>query len=213
MNRYPLWKYLVIAIVLAIGFLYASPNIFGEVPAVQISPLQPGVKVDTELMSKVEAALAQDGVTSTGGLLDPTGLKMKFADTDTQLKAKDIIQKALGEDYVVALNLLSNAPEWMRSLNILPMYLGLDLRGGVHFLLQVDMNGALSKAAERYVGDVRQLMREKEIRYAGVTRDGSAVQVRYRDDATREKGKAAIEANIPGVTVKTRDEGATSSSC
>ena len=207
MNRYPLWKYLVIAIVLAVGFLYASPNIFGEVPAVQVSALQPGVKVDPDLMSKVEAVLAKEGVTSTGGLLDPSGLKMKFADTDTQLKAKDIIQKALGEDYVVALNLLSNAPGWMRSLNILPMYLGLDLRGGVHFLLQVDMNGALSKAAERYVGDVRQLMREKDIRYAGVIRDGSSVQVRFRDEATREKGRTAIEGNIPGLTVKPREEG------
>jgi preprotein translocase subunit SecD len=207
MNRYPLWKYLVIAFVLAIGFLYASPNIFGEVPAVQVSSLQPGVQMDAAVMARVDEALAKEGVTSAGGQLDPTGLKMRFADTDTQLKAKDIIQKALGEDYVVALNLLSNAPNWMRSLNILPMYLGLDLRGGVHFLLQVDMEGALSKAAERYVGDVRQLMREKEIRYAGVSRDGQSVVVRYRDDATREKGREAIEANIPGLTTKTRDDG------
>jgi preprotein translocase subunit SecD len=155
MNRYPLWKYLLIAFVLGIGFLYASPNIFGEVPAVQVSPVQAGTPLDTSLVTRVEEALAKEGVQSQGALLESKNLKVRFADPDTQLKAKDIIQKALGEEYVVALNLLSNAPDWMRSINALPMYLGLDLRGGVHFLLQVDMNGALSKAADRYVGDVR----------------------------------------------------------
>ena len=207
MNRYPLWKYLLIAFVLGIGFLYASPNIFGEVPAVQVSPVQAGTPLDTSLVTRVEEALAKEGVQSRGVLLEAKNLKVRFADPDTQLKAKDIIQKALGEDYVVALNLLSNAPDWMRSINALPMYLGLDLRGGVHFLLQVDMNGALSKAADRYVGDVRQLLRDKDVRYGGVTRDGQSVQVRFRDAESREKALAVIERDIQGVTVKAREDG------
>jgi preprotein translocase subunit SecD len=207
MNRYPLWKYLLIAFVLGIGFLYASPNIFGEVPAVQVSPVQAGTPLDTSLVTRVEEALAKEGVQSQGALLEATNLKVRFADPDTQLKAKDIIQKTLGEDYVVALNLLSNAPDWMRSINALPMYLGLDLRGGVHFLLQVDMNGALSKAADRYVGDVRQLLRDKDVRYGGVTRDGQSVQVRFRDAESRAKALAVIERDIQGVTVKAREDG------
>jgi preprotein translocase subunit SecD len=207
MNRYPLWKYLLIAFVLGIGFLYASPNIFGEVPAVQVSPVQAGTPLDTSLVTRVEEALAKEGVQSRGVLLEAKNLKVRFADPDTQLKAKDIIQKALGEDYVVALNLLSNAPDWMRSINALPMYLGLDLRGGVHFLLQVDMNGALSKAADRYVGDVRQLLRDKDVRYGGVTRDGQSVQVRFRDAESRAKALAVIERDIQGVTVKAREDG------
>jgi preprotein translocase subunit SecD len=207
MNRYPLWKYLLIAFVLGIGFLYASPNIFGEVPAVQVSPVQAGTPLDTSLVTRVEEALAKEGVQSRGVLLEAKNLKVRFADPDTQLKAKDIIQKTLGEDYVVALNLLSNAPDWMRSINALPMYLGLDLRGGVHFLLQVDMNGALSKAADRYVGDVRQLLRDKDVRYGGVTRDGQSVQVRFRDAESRAKALAVIERDIQGVTVKAREDG------
>lgn len=202
MNRYPLWKYLIIAVALAIGLLYSAPNIFGEVPAVQVSPLKAALKVDPALMGRVEQALAGAGIEAKGALLDPTSIKVRFADPDTQIKAKDAIQKALGEDYVVALNLLPNAPRWMIAINALPMYLGLDLRGGVHFLLQVDMQGALTKAADRYASDIRQELREKEIRYGGITRDGQSVQVRFRDEATRDKAQAAIERSSPDLIVK-----------
>lgn len=202
MNRYPLWKYLVIAVALAIGLLYAAPNIFGEVPAVQVSPVKTTLKVDPALMGRVEQALAGAGIEPKGAFLDPTSLKVRFADPDTQIKAKDAIQKALGEDYVVALNLLPNAPRWMIAINALPMYLGLDLRGGVHFLLQVDMNGALTKAADRYASDIRQELREKDIRYGGVAREGLSVQVKFRDEATRDKAQAIIERNSPDLLVK-----------
>ena len=207
MNRYPLWKYLVIGVVLLVGLLYAAPNIFGEVPAVQVSPVRAGLTADTALAAKVEETLAKEGVKTQGSFLEPSGVKVRFADPDTQLKAKDVLQKALGDDYVVALNLLSNAPGWMRAINALPMYLGLDLRGGVHFLMQVDMNGALTKAADRYASDVRQLLREKDVRYAGVGREGQTVNIRFRDEATRDKGLDGIERNLPGVTLKTKAEG------
>ena len=207
MNRYPLWKYLIIAVAVAIGILYSAPNIFGEVPAVQVSPLKAAIKVDPALMGRVEQALAGAGIEAKGALLDPTGIKVRFADPDTQIKAKDAIQKALGEDYVVALNLLPNAPRWMIAINALPMYLGLDLRGGVHFLLQVDMDGALTKAADRYASDIRQELREKDVRYGGINRDGQSVQVRFRDEATRDKAQAVIERSSPDLILKQQGAG------
>jgi len=202
MNRYPLWKYVVIAVALAIGFLYASPNIFGEVPAVQVSPIKATLKVDPALMTRVEKALLDAGVEARGAFMDQTSIKVQFGDPDTQIKARDVLQRALGEDYVVALNLLPNAPRWMIAMNALPMYLGLDLRGGVHFLLQVDMQGALVKAADRYSADIRQLLREKEIRYGGIAREGPSVQVKFRDEATRDKAQEAIERSLPDLLVK-----------
>jgi preprotein translocase subunit SecD len=208
MNRYPLWKYVVIAVALAIGFLYASPNIFGEVPAVQVSPLKAALKVDETLLARVDQALAKSGIEPKGAFLEPGTIKVRLVDPDTQIRAKDVLQRELGEDYVVALNLLSNAPQWMAAINALPMYLGLDLRGGVHFLLQVDMDGAMRKAAERYAGDIRQVLREKDIRYAGITREGQTVQVRFRDEATREKALDILERELPDLLVKAQGAGA-----
>ncbi|MEO8038344.1 MAG: protein translocase subunit SecD [Betaproteobacteria bacterium] len=207
MNRYPLWKYVVIAVALVIGFLYAAPNIFGEVPAVQVSPLKATLKVDPALMTRVEKVLLDAGVEARGAFMDQTSIKVRFADPDTQLKAKDAIQRALGEDYVVALNLLPNAPRWMIAINALPMYLGLDLRGGVHFLLQVDMQGALVKAADRYSADIRQLLREKEVRYGGISREGQSVQVKFRDEATRDKAQSVIESSLVDLVVKQEGAG------
>ncbi len=207
MNRYPLWKYVVIAVAFVIGVLYAVPNIFGEVPAVQISPVKATLKVDPALMTRVDQALAGAGVEAKGAFMDPTSIKVRFGDPDTQIKAKDAIQKALGEDYVVALNLLPNAPRWMIAINALPMYLGLDLRGGVHFLLQVDMQGALVKAADRYAGDIRQLLRDKDVRYGGISREGQGVQVKFRDEAIRDKAQAVIERDLPDLVVKQQGAG------
>ncbi len=207
MNRYPLWKYVVIAVALVIGFLYAAPNIFGEVPAVQVSPLKATLKVDPALMTRVEKVLLDAGVEARGAFMDQTSIKVRFADPDTQLRAKDAMQRALGEDYVVALNLLPNAPRWMIAINALPMYLGLDLRGGVHFLLQVDMQGALVKAADRYSADIRQLLREKEVRYGGISREGQSVQVKFRDEATRDKARSVIESSLVDLVVKQEGAG------
>ncbi|MCU0842329.1 MAG: preprotein translocase subunit SecD, partial [Thiobacillaceae bacterium] len=205
MNRYPLWKYLAIAVALLIGLTYTLPNFFGEVPAVQVSPVRTTEKVDAALMQRVEAALKQAGIQPTGVTQDARSVKARLADTDTQLKAKDALQAALGPGYTVALNLLSASPQWLADIGALPMYLGLDLRGGVHFLLQVDMPKALEKAAERYQGDIRSLLREKKIRYAGLARDKDVVNLRFRDAATRGEARKVIEETYPELELAESD--------
>ncbi|MFN0041433.1 MAG: protein translocase subunit SecD [Burkholderiales bacterium] len=207
MNRYPIWKYIFIAVALTIGLLYTLPNFFPEVPAVQISPGKATAKIDATVLAQVEQALNKANVIPAGLFLDSASIKVRLADTDTQQRAKDIIQGALGENYVVALNLLSSAPGWMSSINALPMYLGLDLRGGVHFLLQVDMKGALAKAADRYAADVRATLRSKEIRYAGISRNGQVVTVKFRDLPTRDQALAELEKEIPDLLLTASDAG------
>ena len=207
MNRYPLWKYVVIAVALLIGLTYTLPNFYGEVPAVQVSPVRTTEKVDAALMQRVEAALAQAGITTRGVAMDARSVKARFADTDTQLKAKDALQQALGPGYTVALNLLSASPEWLTSIGALPMYLGLDLRGGVYFLLQVDMPKALEKAAERYQGDIRTLLREKKVRYAGLAREKDVVTLRFREAAPREEARRAIAEAYPELELRESGSG------
>ena len=197
MNRYPLWKYVVVGAALALALLYTLPNFFGEVPAVQVQPMRATQKADTALMQQVEATLKQAGLASTGVTLDATSVKARFADTDGQLKAKDALQTALGANHTVALNLLPASPAWLGSLGALPMYLGLDLRGGVHFLLQVDMPKALEKSAERYQNDIRALLREKKVRYVGIDREQDHVVLKLRDTAQRDEARRAIEAAYP----------------
>jgi preprotein translocase subunit SecD len=205
MNRYPLWKYILIAIALAVGLFYTLPNFFGEVPAVQISPVKSTAKVDESLLTRVDQALSQANIKPDGLFLDPASIKVRLANTDTQLKAKDVLQSALGDGYVVALNLLSTSPRWLTKINALPMYLGLDLRGGVHFLLQVDMKGALTKAADRYVADIRATLRAKEIRYAGIARDGQGVVVKFRDAQTRDQAVTEIGKQNPDLQLNPTD--------
>lgn len=163
MNRYPLWKYLIIVGAVIAGVVYTIPNFFGESPAIQVSPLRTGAKVDIELLKKIDDLLLKEDISVQASYMDKNGVKVRFEDTDAQMKGKDTIQSGLGKDYVVALNLLPNSPDWLTSLNALPMYLGLDLRGGVHFLLQVDMPSALQKARESYLQDLRQVMRSESI--------------------------------------------------
>jgi len=160
MNRYPLWVYITIAVALVLGLLYTLPNFFGEAPAVQVSSARATLKVDNAVLGRVEEALKKDGIQPTGVFLDAAGIKVRLADTDTQLRAKDLVERTLNPDaanpsYTVALNLLPNSPRWLAAVNALPMYLGLDLRGGVHFLLQVDLPAAIAKRAESLTGDVR----------------------------------------------------------
>jgi preprotein translocase subunit SecD len=207
MNRYPLWKNLFIIISLVVGFVYTLPNFYGEVPAVQVSPIRPGLKADAALMNRVEDALKEAKLAATGVFVDQSGVKARFADTDTQLQAKDLLQSRLAGDYVVALNLLSNSPAWLTAINALPMYLGLDLRGGVHFLLQVDMRAAIAKKMDAFVGDIRGLLRDKRIQYSGVTRDAQSVTVRFRDAATRDKGLAEIQKTLPDLDLRPVDDG------
>jgi preprotein translocase subunit SecD len=201
MNRYPMWKNIFIAIVILIGFIYTIPNFFGESPAVQITPAKSSTKLDPALLGQVEEIFKKENIAFDGIYLDARGVKARFRNTDTQIKAKDILQANLGSDYTVALNLLSRSPDWLRSLGAKPMYLGLDLRGGVHFLLQVDMKAALDKAAERFIGDFRTALRKERISYAGVTREGQSVQIRFTDAAQLEKAKKVLSREYPNLTL------------
>ncbi|MPS49432.1 protein translocase subunit SecD [Methylobacillus sp.] len=207
MNRYPLWKYLMVLVVVLLGLLYAAPNLFGESPAVQITAAKSNIQVDSALLENTENILKQENIPFEALFLDATGVKVRFPSTDIQLQAKDALQARLGKDYVIALNLLSRSPEWLRSIGARPMYLGLDLRGGVHFLLQVDMKSALDQAAERYVGDFRSVLRTARINYLGVSRDGQAVNIRFKDTAELSKAQRALEKEYPDLTFRTSNRG------
>ena len=198
MNRYPFWKYAIIGIALWVGCVYTLPNFFGEAPAVQVSSAKASAKVDQAVQERVQEALKAAGITPDVLTLENGSLKVRFDNTDTQLKAKDAIQHALVPDandamYVVALNLLSRSPAWLSSLNAAPMYLGLDLRGGVHFMLQVDMPAALTKKTESLAGDIRTTLREKNVRHSGISRNGQTIEVRFRDMATLESAQRVIQ--------------------
>lgn len=198
MNRYPVWKYAIIVIALLVGTLYALPNFFGDWVAVQVSSAKSSVRVDETTLAKVNQALAAAGLRSEGVTLEGTSVKARFADEDTQLRGKDVIQKALVTDpedpsYVVALNTLSRSPAWLTSLHAFPMYLGLDLRGGVHFMMQVDMQAALTKRAESLAGDIRTVLREKTVRHGGISRNGQAIEIRLRDSQQLEAARRAIQ--------------------
>jgi preprotein translocase subunit SecD len=198
MNRYAVWKYAIIVIALVVGALYTLPNFFGEAPAVQVSSGKATVKVDAAVLGKVQAALDGVGLQADVIGLDGGSIKARFKDTEAQLKAKDAVQKALNPDaadpsYIVALNLLSRSPQWLTSLHAFPMYLGLDLRGGVHFMLQVDMQGALTKKAESLSGDIRSVLREKNVRHGGISRNGQTIEIRLRDAATAEAASRILK--------------------
>jgi len=202
MNRYPWWKYAILAIALLVGLVYTLPNFFGEAPAVQVSSGKATLKVDATVVPRVEQALQAAGLQADFVQLDGGSIKARFRDTDAQIKAKDAIAKALNPDpadpgYIVALNLLSRSPTWLSSLHALPMYLGLDLRGGVHFLMQVDMKAALTKRADVLTGDIRSLLRDKSIRHAGIAREGNTVTIAFRDAATRTAARAALTEPLP----------------
>ena len=201
MNRYPLWKNILVAIIILIGLIYTIPNFFGESPAVQITPAKSSTKFDVALLDQVEAIFKKENIAYDGVYLDERGVKARFANTDTQIKAKDLLEAGLGKDYTVALNLLSRSPNWLRGIGAKPMYLGLDLRGGVHFLMQVDMKAALSKAAERFVGDFRIALRKERISYVGVTREGETVKINFNNDAELAKAKAIISKEYPNLTL------------
>jgi preprotein translocase subunit SecD len=211
MNRYPLWKYIVVAMALVLGFIYTLPNFFGESPAVQVSSAKATIKVDEKAKARVEEALQAAGIAHDGIQLDTVGVKARFANTDTQLKAKDALEKAFNPDaanpqYVIALNLLSASPRWLNALHALPMYLGLDLRGGVHFLLQVDMKGALTKRLDSTAADLRTVMRDKNLRHAGLNREGERIVIKFRDAETRDKGRALLADTQPDLLLSEQGE-------
>ncbi len=212
MNRYPVWKYAIIVIALLLGALYTLPNFFGEAPAVQVSSGKATVKVDIATLGKVEDALKAAQLAPQVLALEGNSVRARFDNTDNQLKAKDAIQKALIPDpadppYVVALNLVSRTPAWLASLHAAPMYLGLDLRGGVHFMLQVDMQAALTQRVESLAGDIRSLLREKEVRHGGIARNGQSLELRLRDAQQLAGAKNVLASQFPDLLVNEATEG------
>ena len=202
MNRYPFWKYAILGIALLIGVIFTLPNFFGEAPAVQVSSAKATLKVDLSTLKQVEAALQAAGVTPDTLGLEGNSVRARFATPDEQLKAKDAIEKALITDptdpmFIVALNLVPRTPAWLSALGAQPMYLGLDLRGGVHFMLQVDMDAALTKKTESLAGDLRTMLRDKGIRHGGITRDGQTVEIRLRNEADITATRNLITDQLP----------------
>ncbi|MEY2952447.1 MAG: hypothetical protein RLZZ401_534 [Pseudomonadota bacterium] len=202
MNRYPVWKYAVIVIALLVGAIYTLPNFFGEAPAVQVSSAKPAIKVDASTQARVQDALKAVNISPQAITLDGSSIKVSFDSAETQIKAKDAIQKALTPEpdnatYVVALNLLSRSPGWLSALHAFPMYLGLDLRGGVHFMLQVDMQAALTKKAESLSGDLRTTLREKNIRHSGISRNAQVVEIKFRDKTALDAAKTLMQDQFP----------------
>jgi preprotein translocase subunit SecD len=213
MNRYPVWKYVILVVAMLLGVLYTLPNFFGEAPAVQVSSAKATIKVDTSTLQKVEDALKSAGTTPQSVVLEGTSIRARFDNTDQQLKAKDAIQKALIPDatdpqFVVALNLVSRSPGWLTALHASPMYLGLDLRGGVHFMLQVDMQAALTQRIESLTGDLRSMMREKDIRHGGISRNGQNIEIRVRDAQQQEAAKRLITEQFADLQTREATDGA-----
>ncbi|MGC4367411.1 protein translocase subunit SecD [Hydrogenophaga sp. R2] len=212
MNRYPLWKYAIIVVVLVISAIYALPNLFGEAPAVQVSPARATVKVDSATVSRVERALAEQALQPDVIQLEGTSVRARFATTDDQLKARDALDKALNPDpaapdHIVALNLVPRTPGWLAALHASPMYLGLDLRGGVHFMLQVDMAAALQRRIDVLTTDLRNALREKNIRHGGISRNGQAIELRVRDTATLNAATDLIRAQFTDLQVVATPDG------
>ena len=212
MNRYPVWKYAIIVIAVLLGVVYTLPNFFGEAPAVQVSSGKATIKVDTSTLQKVEDALKAAGSAPQSVALENGSIRARFDNTDQQLKAKDAIQKALIPDaadpqFVVALNLVSRSPDWLTALHASPMYLGLDLRGGVHFMLQVDMQAALNQRLDALSGDLRSVLREKDIRHGGITRNGQNLELRLRDAQQVEAAKRLFADQFADLQLREVAEG------
>ncbi len=206
MNRYPFWINTLVVLALLVGVVYTLPNFYGEAPAVQVSSVKATQAADNALLKRVGVALQDSGIEFDELFFDSNGVKVRFKNTDTQLKAKDLLQQQLGEDYVVALNLLSRSPGWLTAIGALPMYLGLDLRGGVHFLLQVDMDAALEKKLDGLSGYVRNDLRDKRILYNGIAREGPVLVIKFQDRAMRDKALGEIGTVAPELDPQTRDE-------
>ena len=202
MNRYPSWKYILILIVIIVGILYALPNLYGSSPALQISASSATAEVSELTELQVNIALDDADIESVSMELGDGRLTIRFADEGTQLRAKDILQTELGRSHVIALNLAPDTPDWLRSLGAEPMFLGLDLRGGVHFLMEVDMEAAVQASEERYVSDIRTLLRENKVRYKTITRnDEGGLLIRYRDEVQKIDGERLIRDNFRDLDV------------
>ena len=212
MNRYSIWKYLTIAFALTIGGLYTLPNFFGESPAVQISSAKSSQKLPLDLPAQVDTILNGVSITPAASSFEPNNFKIRLGSSEEQLKAKDALQQALNPNasnpsYVIALNLVSRSPHWLSTFNASPMYLGLDLRGGVHFMLQVDMAAALTKKAESIAGDLRSQLREKNLRHAGINRVDQSIEILFRDTATLQAAKGLLQDQWPDILMAEKTQG------
>jgi preprotein translocase subunit SecD len=216
MNRYPLWKYILIVLALLFGVIYTLPNFFGESPAVQVSSAKATVKVDPALITQVEQALQKHGLQPQGISFDVLGaqgtVRARFADTDAQFKAKGVLEQELNPDpkdptYLVAFNLMPNTPQWLQALNAFPMYLGLDLRGGVHFLMQVDTKAVMNKRIQGLQTAVRSILVDNKVRYAGISRSGETIELKFRDAETLAAARNLLAAQLPELALRDVAEG------
>ena len=216
MNRYPLWKYLTVLIAVVIGLLYTLPNLYGESPAVQVSSAKATLKIDAGMLDRVQGILQQAKIASSGASFDQNGpvgtVRVRFANTDTQIQARDLIEKALNPNpsdpsYTVALNLLPASPSWLSAIGANPMYLGLDLRGGVHFLLQVDMQGALTARYDSLVTDLRAILREQRVENGGIERSGMSIVLSFSNATTRDRAVSALRTRHPDLQMTERTDG------
>jgi len=209
MNRYSSWKYILILIVIAVGVLYSLPNLYGSAPAVEISSSSAAAEVSELTELPVNIALEDADIKAVSMELAEGRLTIRFADEETQLRARDALQESLGISHVVALNLAPDTPDWLIILGAEPMFLGLDLRGGVHFLMEVDMESAVKTSEERYVSDIRTSLRESKVRYKTITRnDDGGLLVRYRDAVQKIDGDKLIRENfrdLDNVEVETEE--------
>jgi preprotein translocase subunit SecD len=212
MNRYPFWKYLLIGLVLAVGVIYSLPNLYLETPAVLVSSAKPTVKVNADIQKRADEAVKAAGVTADAAVADTNNFRLRFKTTEEQFKARTAIELALNPNkddpsYVVAFGLLSASPKWLTSLHALPMYLGLDLRGGVHFLMQVDLRAATNKRFEALVSDIRTNLREKSIRQSGLNRNGDIIEIKFADEAARNSARNIITDSLPDLALEATQVG------
>ena len=191
-NHSPRWAYFLILTTILLSILFVMPNFYGESPAIQIMPIKSGEKIDTELLQSIEAALVKSEIENTGLILENFNIKVKFKTAEEQLKAKSLVQNALGDQYVVALNLISNSPNWLSDIGPLPMYLGLDLRGGVHFLMQVDLSKALEKTTASYLSEFRSKLRKEKVGYYDATKNKDIMQIKFKSKKDLKRGKNII---------------------
>ncbi|MCL2075848.1 MAG: protein translocase subunit SecD [Betaproteobacteria bacterium] len=211
MNRYPLWKHIIVALALIVGFFYTLPNFFGKDQAVQISPNRATLKVDASTVPRIESILQDAGIEFNNIFADPNGIRVSFASVDRQMLARSALEKALNPDaenpdYVVALNLLSASPAWLTNMGALPMYLGLDLQGGVHFLMQVDMQGAELQRLDSIATELRVMLRDRNIRHSGINRTDKTIVIAFRDDDTRQQASALINREIPDLALTVTED-------
>ena len=201
MNRYSSWKYILILFLIGLGLLFALPNIYGKDPSLQISAAR-SVEITELTEYQISAALDEAGLSYKKIVLGVGNLTIRFDDEETQLKAQPIVKESLGRNYVVALNLAPATPDWLSKFGAEPMSLGLDLRGGVHFLMEVDMDAATDKAEERYISELRSFLRENKVRYKTITRNKpSGLLIRFKDDNERNNGQSLIEKNLLDLNV------------